>query len=121
MIGTTKYVVTGYNSKKCKYNDTLEVCVVEDCGDMFVPNAFSPNDDKTNDILYVRGKCLDNFTFQIFNRWGEKVFESSNILSGWDGTFNGEPMNSGVFVYRLTGTTLDKQPFNLKGNVTLIR
>jgi gliding motility-associated-like protein len=118
---TTTYVLTGYNSKNCKYNDTLQVCVIPDCGDMFVPNAFSPNDDGMNDILYVRGKCLKNFTFQIFNRWGEKVFETSDQNMGWDGTFNGEPMNTAVFVYRLEGTTFEEEPYKMKGNVTLIR
>lgn len=118
---TTNYVVTGYNSKKCKYNDTLTVCVYDDCGSMFVPNAFSPNADGVNDVLYVRGKCLANFTFLIFNRWGERVFETSKQELGWDGTFNGEPMNSGVFVYRLQGTTISNEPFSMKGNITLIR
>lgn len=118
---TTNYIVTGYNSSKCKYNDTLRVCVLDDCGTMYVPNAFSPNGDGINDVLYVRGKCLANFTFQIFNRWGEKVFESSDINFGWDGTFNSEPMNTGVFVYRLQGTTYNNDPFSMKGNITLIR
>ncbi|MGZ3884266.1 MAG: T9SS type B sorting domain-containing protein, partial [Bacteroidia bacterium] len=116
-----KYVLTGYNSKKCKYNDTVDVCVIFDCGEMFVPNAFSPNGDGVNDVLYVRGKCLSNFTFQIFSRWGEKVFETNSQEVGWDGRFNGDMMNTGVFVYRLEGTTVDNQPFNMKGNVTLIR
>jgi gliding motility-associated-like protein len=118
---TTNYVVTAYNSKKCKFSDTVQVCVVFDCGEMFVPNAFSPNDDLVNDVLYVRGKCLSNFIFQIFNRWGEKVFESTKQELGWDGTYNDEPMNTGVFVYRLEGTTFDNQPYSMKGNVTLIR
>lgn len=118
---TTTYVLTGYNSKNCKYNDTIEVCIIQDCGEMFVPNAFSPNADGVNDILYVRGKCLKNFTFQIFNRWGEKVFETSDQSFGWDGTYNSEPMNTAVFVYRLEGTTFDEQPYKMKGNVTLIR
>jgi gliding motility-associated-like protein len=118
---TTRYVVTGYNSKKCKYNDTVDVCVIFDCGEMFVPNAFSPNGDQINDKLYVRGKCLSNFVFQVFNRWGEKVFETSDQTVGWDGTFNGDLMNTGVFVYRLEGTTVDNEPFSMKGNVTLIR
>lgn len=117
----TTYVLTGYNSKKCKYNDTLRVCVVQDCGEMFVPNAFSPNLDGVNDVLYVRGKCLKNLTFMIFNRWGEKVFETSDQKLGWDGTFNGELLNTAVFVYRLEGTTFDGNPFSQKGNVTLIR
>ncbi len=118
---TTNYIVTGYNSKRCKYNDTLTVCIKDDCGEMYVPNAFSPNADGVNDVLYVRGRCLANFTFQIFNRWGEKVFETGSQLLGWDGTFNGEPMNTGVFVYRLQGTTINNDPFSMKGNITLIR
>jgi gliding motility-associated-like protein len=118
---TTNYVVTGYNSKKCKYNDTLQVCVVQDCGEMFVPNAFSPNLDGINDVLYVKGKCLKNLTFMIFNRWGEKVFETSDQKLGWDGTFNGELMNTAVFVYRLEGTTFDGNNYSSKGNITLIR
>ena len=117
----TTYVLTGYNSSKCKYNDTLHVCVVQDCGEMFVPNAFSPNLDGVNDVLYVRGKCLKNLTFMIFNRWGEKVFETSDQRLGWDGTFNGELLNTAVFVYRLEGTTFDGNAFSQKGNITLIR
>ena len=118
---STTYVLTGYNSKKCKYNDTLRLCVVQDCGEMFVPNAFSPNLDGVNDVLYVRGKCLKNLTFMIFNRWGEKVFETSDQKIGWDGTFNGELLNTAVFVYRLEGTTFDGNAFSQKGNITLIR
>lgn len=118
---TQSYVLTGYNSKKCKYNDTLTVCVVQDCGEMFVPNAFSPNLDGVNDVLYVYGKCLKNLTFMVFNRWGEKVFETSDQKLGWDGTFNGEIMNTAVFVYRLEGTTFDEKSFSQKGNITLIR
>lgn len=118
---TTNYILTGYNSKNCKYNDTVQVCVVQDCGEMFVPNAFSPNLDGVNDVLYVKGKCLKNLTFMIFNRWGEKVFETSDQKLGWDGTFNGELMNTAVFVYRLEGTTFDGNPYSQKGNITLIR
>ncbi len=118
---TTTYVLTGYNSKNCKYNDTVEVCVLPDCGEMFVPNAFSPNLDGVNDVLYVRGKCLKNLTFMVFNRWGEKVFETSEQKIGWDGTYNGELLNTAVFVYRLEGTTIDGNSFSQKGNITLIR
>lgn len=118
---TTTYIVTGYNSTKCKYNDTIRVCVLLDCGDMFVPNAFSPNNDGKNDVLYVRGKCLVNMTFQVFDRWGEKVFETNDPTIGWDGKYKEQLMNTGIFVYRLEGTTFDSQPFSRKGNVTLIR
>jgi gliding motility-associated-like protein len=118
---TTQYILTGYNSKHCTSSDTLNVIVIEDCGEMYVPNAFSPNNDGANDVLYVRGICLESLTFMVFNRWGEKVFETNDQKIGWDGTYKGEQMNTGVFVYRLEGKTYDGKGFSLKGNITLIR
>ena len=118
---TTQYILTGYNSAGCFSSDTLNVIVVEDCGEMYVPNAFTPNDDKVNDVLYVRGICLESISFMIFNRWGEKVFETTDQKIGWDGTYKGEPLNTGVFVYRLEGKTHDGKSFTAKGNITLIR
>jgi gliding motility-associated-like protein len=118
---THQYIVTGCNSRQCCYNDTMNVIVIEDCGEMYVPNAFSPNNDGNNDVLYVRGICLESMTFMIFNRWGEKVFESDKQENGWDGTFKGELQNTGVFVYRVEGKTWDGKAYSMKGNVTLIR
>ncbi|MBA3680455.1 MAG: gliding motility-associated C-terminal domain-containing protein [Bacteroidetes bacterium] len=118
---TTQYIVTGYNSSQCWSEDTINVIVVDDCGEMFVPNAFSPNNDGANDVLYVRGHCLETLTFMIFNRWGQKVFETSDKEIGWDGTFNGDIMNTGVFVYRLEGKDYQGKGYSMKGNVTLIR
>jgi trimeric autotransporter adhesin len=88
---------------------------------MFVPNAFSPNGDGHNDVLKVNGICLQTMTFMIFNRWGEKVFETNDQSVGWDGTYKGDEMNTGVFVYRLEGKTYDGKAFSSKGNITLIR
>ncbi|MBL7911472.1 MAG: gliding motility-associated C-terminal domain-containing protein [Bacteroidia bacterium] len=118
---TTQYILEGWNSSQCHSSDTIDVIVVQDCGEMFVPNAFSPNDDGANDVLYVRGECLETLTFMVFNRWGQKVFETTDKHIGWDGTFKGDIMNTGVFVYRLEGKDYDGKGYSLKGNVTLIR
>ncbi|MEW6772902.1 MAG: gliding motility-associated C-terminal domain-containing protein [Bacteroidota bacterium] len=118
---TTNFIITGYNSKNCKSYDTITVKVNSDCGEMFIPSAFSPNGDGMNDVLYVRGRCLKNFTLQIFNRWGELVFETSDKNVGWDGTQNGQPLNTAVFVYKLEGTTWDDKQYIQKGNISLIR
>lgn len=88
---------------------------------MYVPNAFTPNNDKANDVLYVRGICLESISFMIFNRWGEKVFETTDQKIGWDGTYKGEALNTGIFVYRLEGKTHEGKSFSAKGNITLIR
>jgi gliding motility-associated-like protein len=118
---TTQYILTGYNSKGCLSSDTINVIVVEDCGEMYVPNAFTPNNDGNNDVLYVRGICLQSLTFMIFDRWGEKIFETADQSRGWDGTYKGQALNSGVFVYRLEGKTYDNKAFSRKGNITLLR
>ncbi len=118
---TTQYVLTGYNSKHCASSDTINVIIIDDCGEMYVPNAFTPNNDGANDVLYVRGICLESLTFMVFDRWGEKVFETADQKIGWDGTYKGEAMNTGVFVYRLEGKTYDGKAFSTKGNITLLR
>jgi gliding motility-associated-like protein len=118
---TTSYVVQASNSPYCKRTDTVVVKVDFVCGDFFVPNAFSPNGDGLNDVINVHGFCIGTFNLQIFNRWGEKVFESTSKSDGWDGTFRGKNMDTGVFVYRADGITIDGKPFNIKGNITLIR
>jgi gliding motility-associated-like protein len=85
-----------------------------------VPNAFSPNGDNNNDILYVLGS-VDKLDFQIFNRWGQQVFHSTDRKDGWDGTFQGQACNPGVFAYRISGILPDGKPVERKGNITLVR
>lgn len=120
---TVMYIVTGWNSQGCMSNDTINVIVIEDCGEMFVPNAFSPNgrDEVENETLKVYGYCLETMTFQVFNRWGQKVWETTDQTVGWDGTFDGKPLTTGVFVYRLEGKDYQGKGYSLKGNVSLIR
>jgi gliding motility-associated-like protein len=57
----------------------------------------------------------------VFNRWGQKVWETNDQNIGWDGTFKGEELNTGVFVYRLEGKDFKGKGYSLKGNVSLIR
>lgn len=118
---TTKYYVEISNSPYCKRRDSVLVKVDFVCGDFFVPNAFSPNGDGLNDLINVHGFCVGSYNFQIFNRWGEKVFETTSRSEGWDGTFRGKNMDTGVFVYKVEGLTIEGKPFSLKGNITLIR
>ncbi len=118
---TTDYIVTAYDSPYCKSYDTVTVVVDVNCGDFFIPNVFSPNDDGLNDVINVHGRCISTFNLQIFDRWGEKVFETSSLTDSWDGTYRGQKMNTGVFVYKADGVSIDGQSFSLKGNITLIR
>ena len=117
---STTYVVYLANANGCK-DSTFVTITVNAIGDYyFVPNIFSPNDDGLNDILYIGEKGLTEVYFVIYERWGEKVFETTDIAQGWDGKFNGREMNSAVFVYVLTGIFEGKE-IEEKGNITLIR
>lgn len=118
---TTQYIVVASNSQYCKVQDTVIVNVDVNCGDFFIPNVFSPNGDGLNDYINVHGRCISTFNLQIFNRWGEKVFETSSLSESWDGTFRGLNMDTGVFIYKADGVSIDGQSFKLKGNITLIR
>ena len=108
----------------CLKSDTVLVKVLEFvCGDpfVFIPNAFSPNKDGENDILYVRGILVDKMTFRVFDRWGEMVFESTNPANGWDGSFKGKFCDPDVFDYYLDVTCIDGQKNLIKGNITLLK
>jgi len=121
---TTIYQVDIIDSLGCKHTDTTIVYVQDYiCGEpnIFVPNAFSPNNDNNNDILYIHGKGIEDIYFAIYNRWGEKVFETTNINYGWDGTYKGEFVDPAVFVYYLRATCINKHVFEKKGNITVVR
>jgi gliding motility-associated-like protein len=121
---TTTYTVIVTDSYGCKEFDTLTISVLDVICDepyIFIPNAFSPNKDNNNDVLYVRGKLLTDIHLAIFDRWGEKVFETNDIKKGWDGTFKGKPCEPGIYVYYLEATCLGQINYFKKGNVTLIR
>ena len=94
-----------------------EVALAAFATELFVPNVFSPNEDGRNDIFKPRGTEPFNYEMRIYDRWGNLVFSSDDMEVGWDGTFNGTPMNSAVFVYYILsgGEVLEK------GNVTLLR
>ena len=89
--------------------------------DIFIPTAFSPNGDLTNDVLFVRGANIRELDFQLFNRWGELVFETTEINKGWDGTYEGKKVDPGVFVYQVKAICFDGQEFIDKGNITLLK
>jgi len=87
---------------------------------LFIPNAFSPNQN-FNNVLYVRGACITSMKFLIFDRWGNKIFESENLNNGWDGTSKGQPVNTGTYVWYLKANLPDGTSVERKGNVTLVR
>ncbi|MCW3103476.1 MAG: hypothetical protein JWO09_1916 [Bacteroidetes bacterium] len=117
---TTQYCVTATNSSGCSDSACVIIDVDIKCGELFVPNAFSPNADGENDMLFVMGNCIKDLHFAIFDRWGEKVFETTDASIGWDGSFKGKALDTSVLVYYLSAT-VDGVEVKKHGNITLVK
>ncbi|RAJ01678.1 gliding motility-associated-like protein [Chitinophaga skermanii] len=88
---------------------------------VFVPNAFTPNNDGLNDILYVYGTTIQTMQLYIYNQWGQQVFESRDRSVGWDGTMSGKVQPVGVYNYVLKVQLQDGTIINKRGTITIIR
>ncbi len=120
---TTTYTLTATDGL-CTKSDTALVRVYEIVCDepyVFVPNAFTPNGDQENDVLYVRGIWIEKCVFRIFDRWGELVFETTDQNNGWDGTFKGKKLDPDVFDYYLEVDCIGGSRNIVKGNITLMK
>ena len=121
---TTEYTLTVTESGLCSRSEKVKIFVFKaDCGEssIFVPNTFSPNNDGKNDKLMVRGNYIAKLFFAVYNRWGEKVFETNDKNMGWDGFYKGNLCDPGVFGWYLKVTCKEGEETEFKGNVTLIR
>lgn len=112
----TRYFVTATTENGCVLKDSVDFWVKETVMDM--PNAFNPNLETFK--ASIRGIATIE-SFEIFNRWGEKIFETKDINQGWDGMKNGTPQAAGVYVYIIKAVTKEGKSFKKTGNVTLIR
>ncbi len=118
------YVVEVRDENSCAKTDTVWVYLLATpCGpnNVYIPNAFSPNGDGKNDVLYVRANNVTQLYFAVYDRWGQRMFETRDISKGWDGTFKGKQIDPAVFGWYAEGLCDGGKKFELKGNVTLIR
>ena len=115
--------VEGKNQYGCAAKDSMKIHILNcDPASIFVPNTFTPNNDGTNDKLYVRSRTLSQLEyFRLFNRWGAIVFETKNVSEGWDGNINGRVAEQGVYVYQISGKCENGYDVATSGTVTLIR
>ncbi|MEZ5058521.1 MAG: PKD domain-containing protein [Saprospiraceae bacterium] len=121
---TTEYTVQVTDENGCVTNRTVLVTVYDPICEppyIFLPNAFSPNNDGENDVLYLLGNFVDEINLVIYNRWGEKVFETNDQNIGWDGTYKGVPLSPDVYGYYLTVRCINQEEYFEKGNITLMR
>lgn len=118
--GTYNISLTVFNEGDCEAFFTLGTCLLPS-SPIFVPDIFSPNGDGNNDVLFVRGLGIASMTFLVYNRWGERVFESSAPEHGWDGRFRGAEAPSGGYTYYLKAEMGNGEVQELSGKVILVR
>jgi len=86
-----------------------------------VPNSFSPNNDGTNDIYYVRGGPFIELDFRVYDGWGREIWSTNNQEMGWDGTEGDKQSPVGVYVYTLKAKNLEGEEFDFTGRINLLR
>ena len=118
---TTRYVLTSVTNLGCKASSSVLVTVLPYC--VRPKGAFTPNGDGIYDTWFVTDgtACLTNVEAHVFNRYGNKVFESANYHNDWKGTYNGQSLPVGTYYYVLKYTLIDNRIIILKGNVTILR
>ncbi|MGB3948279.1 MAG: gliding motility-associated C-terminal domain-containing protein [Bacteroidia bacterium] len=127
---TTTYCVSVTDTNGCADTACITIEVDYLC-DLSVPNAFSPNNDGRNDLFVISGweKCVTEFSIRIYNRWGEKVFETDDLTKSWDGKYKtgeeaiggNQKINSAVFVYYIQATLISGEKIIKQGNISVIR
>jgi gliding motility-associated-like protein len=114
------YGVTIYTPHNCVSSDELEV--VSCNTQLFIPNAFSPNNDGHNEIFLATGVGIKAFRMVVYNRWGQEVFQTNDITQGWNGVIRQQPAAADVYTYKVWyNTGHSSQSVTKTGTVTLVR
>lgn len=116
----TRYILHGRTEGGCSTTDSIDVFVANDSY-LNLPNAFTPGNRTNGKLRIIRRGVAELKLFAVYNRWGTKVFETTDINEGWDGTYNGEMQPMGVYIYTIEAITPSGSTFSKQGNVTLIR
>lgn len=124
-IAQNKYRVTAYQKGGNQIASVSNEVDIIPPAVFYIPNAFTPNDDGLNDSFGLVGEGITEYNLQIFNRWGNLVFESHDMKSQWDGNYQNTKAEIGVYVYKITGKgPSDNGKFskliNMNGTVTLV-
>jgi gliding motility-associated-like protein len=119
-----EYLISFTDANGCKHElKTIYIELITDnCSEstVYLPNAFTPNGDGKNDVLFIRSNFITEVYLSIYDRWGEKLFETNDIKKGWDGYNKGKKLDQGVYGYYMTFKCNNGQESFKKGNITLM-
>lgn len=116
-------LLIGWDIEQCKDSASATLIATDCCGDIIIPNAFTPNNDGLNDSYgLVFNPQIEKLDFRIFNRWGQLIFKTNSFYEKWDGTFKGEHCEIGTYFYLVKSKCYTQEkPTMYKGDVNLIR
>lgn len=120
------YVQISDNVSPCVATDSIQIIVIDpntlDCSQIFMPRAFTPNGDNINDTYGISNAeaIPELLSFEIFDRWGSRVFFTTDALEEWDGTFQGQPVNPGTMLWKVRYRCNDEE-LQAAGNVTILK
>ena len=120
-VGT--YMITATFSNGLCYTKDLLVLTIIECKESFlwIPNSFTPNDDRTNDTFGAYGINIKDFELTIWNRWGELLFISNDLNNRWDGRYKGKVCQDDVYTYKLSYKDVNNKQYTKFGRVTLFK
>lgn len=118
---TTTYTVVIITDDGCIGEAQITIVVDEPCGETYLPTMFSPNNDGVNDEFCVLGNCVIGVELNIYNRWGERVFQTTDPTQCWRGNHRGKPVNTGVYAYKARIFLNNGTELGESGNITLVR
>jgi len=116
----TRYFATGRTEYGCTARDSIDLYVNLD-SEIDMPNAFAPGSGPNNTLRPVHRGRVTLRSFSVYNRWGGKLYETTDVDAGWDGSYKGQPQPMGVYVYVVEAVTPAGRVFHKQGNVTLLR
>lgn len=114
------FTLTVTSAEGCVGADAVKVGIFKE-DDLYIPNSFTPNRDGRNDLFRITGPPSTLDFFEVYNRWGEKVFSTKDQSKGWNGFWNGKEQPSGTYVWILKAKIRGIMPIERKGTVTIIR
>lgn len=123
---TTTYQVSVLDDIGCVTTDTIKITVIDpstlNCSGIFLPKAFTPNNDGLNDTYGISNpQAIENLvSFDIFDRWGTRVFSTANSFETWDGVYKGQLLNAGIFVYQVT-YICEGQEYTISDTFSMLR